>query len=304
MDKIVQNTETRVNKIIDFFDETANNAILSTIDEINNPVNDLKAINQHYITAAKIQLAPHTTRKAVDKARKAFADKLQIKLDRVHATVKKSGNADLLTLVEKPMSYILNATKGEATINALIIIDALEVYVPDLLKNKLNKDDIAELRALLTAYDDIKDLPLESIDEKKVKGTKVLAALDKQAKEIFADLKISINGFLSDQPTLRDGFLAAMAAPKVPKKSSTANIKLVDEDGNPFTSKARVYDIKSRAKRTPYFNANSNGVILIKGHKVGKFPFKLVIKGRPDIMVTVEFIKEEHVEVVVVVKAA
>ncbi len=302
MDKVVQNTETRVVKVIDFFDEKENNDILNPIEEIRNPVTDLKALHKDYVTAAKIQLAPHTTREAVDKARKAFASKLKIKLDRVHATVKKSGNNNLLTLVEKPMSYIMSATKGEATINAQIIIDELEKYVPDLLKNKLNKDDIAELRALLAAYDDIKDLPLESIDKKKVKGTNALAALDQKAKAIFTELKIGINGFLSDNPTLKESFLAALAAPKMPKKSNTANIKLVDESGNPFTGKARLYDIKSRAKRTPSFKANSNGVIPIKGHKVGKFPFKLVIKGKPDIMVTVEFIKAEEVEFVVVVK--
>lgn len=302
MDKIVQKTETIVDKIIDFFDDAANKGPLSAIDDINNPVIELRGIKQGYVAAAKIQLAPHTTRQAVDKARKAFADKLQIKLDIVHAIVKKSGDAILLALVETPKSSLLSATKGEVSINASLIIDALESNLTGLLVNKLKKGDIDELRALLTTYDDLKDLPLEARDKKKVKGTNVLAALNKKARDIIKDLKISVRGYLAENTILRDGFLAAATAPKAAKKSNVARISLLDVDGNPFTENVRAYDIKSKAKKTPSFKANSNGVILINGHKVGKFPFKLVIKGKADLIVTIEFKKGETVEVAVTIK--
>ncbi len=302
MDKIVQKTETLVDKIIDFFDDPANNGPLSAIDDIKNPVVELKALKQDYTAAAKIQLAPHTTRKAVDKAKKAFADKLQIKLDIVHATVKKSGDDKLLTLVETPTSYILSATKGEASIKASLILDALESNLGVLLKNKLKKEDIDDLRALLTTYDNLKDLPLQARDKKKVKGTNVLAALNKKAREIIKDLKISVRGYLAENTLLRDSFLAAATAPKAAKKSNVAKISLLDENGNPFAENVRAYDIKSKAKKTPSFKANSNGVILINGHKVGKFPFKLVIKGKADVIITIEFKKGETVEVTVTIK--
>jgi len=150
-------------------------------------------------------------------------------------------------------------------------------------------------------YDDIKDLPLESRDKKKVKGTDVLATLDKNAKEIIKDLKRSVKGYLAENPILKDGFLAALTAPKVAKKSNAAKIILLDEEGNPFTENARAYDIKSKAKKIPSFKANTNGVITIDSHKVGKFPFKIVIKGKEDVKVTITFKKGETVEVTVTI---
>ena len=126
MNKTVQNTEATVDMAIDFYNHADNHDKLDAVDDIKNAMSELAVIKQSYITAAKNQLAPHTTSKAVDAAKKAFVDKLRIKLDIVHTTVKKSGNTTLLELVEKPMSYILNASKGETSINALLIIEALE----------------------------------------------------------------------------------------------------------------------------------------------------------------------------------
>lgn len=302
MDKIVQSTETTVNKAIDFYNDVAQHAKLAAIDDIKNPMTKLIAISQEYVDAAKTQLSPYTTSDAVAKAKKAFSEKLQVKLDLIHTRVKESGNAVLLELVEKPMSFIMKATKGEATINALIIIEALEKNLDPLLLNKLTKADTDQLRALLKAYDDIKDLPLEARDKKKVKGTNVLKALDKKAKDIIKDLKITIKGNFADDTTLRDGFLAALTIPDPPTKSNSAKIILLDEDGNPFTEAAKALDTKSNAKVTPSFKANSNGIILIPFHKLGKFPFKLVIKGKPDQIVIIEFLKGEMVVVTVTVK--
>jgi len=302
MNKTIQNTESTVDKAIDFYNHDDNHDKLVAIDDIKNPMAELVSIKQGYIIAAKNQLAPHTTRKAVDAAKKAFADKLRVKLDLVHATVKKSGDATLLELVEKPISFILDATKGEASINALLIIEALETNLNTILKNKLTKANIDELKALLKAYDDIKDLPIESRNKKKVKGTNVLTALNKQAKDIFKDLRKSVNGNFAEDTTFRDSFLAALTIPKVPRISNNANITLLDEEGNPFTENARAYDIKSKAKKIPSYKANTNGVIPFKGHKVGKFPIKIVIKGKEDIVVTINFKKGETVEVTVTVK--
>lgn len=301
MDKIVQNTETTVNKAIDFYNDAEHHAKLEAIDDIKSPMLELIGISKDYTEAAKIQLAPHTTRAAVDKARKAFAEKLQVKLNLVHARVKKSGNAALLELVEKPISFIMLATKGEATINALIIIEALEQNLDPLFLNKLTKADTDQLRALLKAYDDIKDLPLEAIGKKKVKGTNVLKALDKKAKGILDDLKITVKGNFADDITLRDGFLEALTISKLPTKSNSASIILLDENGNPYTGPAKLIDGKSKAKKLPTYKPNTNGIIPIKRHKVGKCPFTLAIPNKPDQTVNVEFKKGETVEVTVTV---
>lgn len=261
-------------RVVDF--ETKFATELTTIDEY---AEEQTIFDTSYgkIKAAVMnqQAKAGASNEAVELAKKAMASVTIKYALRGKVKAKQIGNTTVANKLDIAESTILRATKTEAVEIAAEIKTVLNDNIAAL--TNITAGNITEIGGKITAYDEMKDDPIESVQTKKATGTDILPEeFDKADEANENKLGLVQSYFGESNPTMVDEMELALKIINTGIRHTPVDIKVVaDESGLPIVG-ASVTDYSTNKT----YVADDDGIVHIGTHRAGKLKFAAVAAGR------------------------
>ena len=187
-------------------------------------------------------------------------------------------NISLENKLTRPSDYIYGAVKVNAVENATEMLAILGDKDNIKYLTNIKATDITEAQLLVTNYDAIKDLPVQTIKAKKETGNKVVVKSVKAGRLNVANiLTLGKSDWENEDPEMYEGLVAASKVTVLGVRHTPVEIAVVnDTDGNVIVG-AKVTEQKK--KKIDIIYTNTMGIISLITHKAGICTFVITAAG-------------------------
>ena len=222
------------------------------------------------VQAAKIGIANN----AIQQAKSIMAKTVVKYATRGAVKAKQTGNLALANLLDEPETFIFFTNKTLAVERANSLRDALNENLTTL--TNITAANITEIDTAITAYDEIKDDPVEGIQSKKASGTDRLPLQFKTADEAIDGMFALVSSYFTDvNDAMVDELRLAIEIIDTGIRHTDVSIAVLASESDSPIAGAIVEESQGKTYLT-----NLQGIAEIGSHRSGSFNFTISAANR------------------------